>query len=249
MQPRKATTSRRRLAASSRCGPSPCLKHARHGTPVDAALAPSSLQFPGKLSEYGTRLLDQQIWFWGQDVARQSKNLLTDYGFVRLRSEVARVSTCYCAAHRNGFSISLWSWGLFFGDKRLGGVFLRRNSISPFLTQKASLPHPHWPEGVYPPHRSPQSSEEARSALDLLVGVAGWIARFEDWIEAQAGPEYRRACLREWPRSVGTGERPAELWMRLADEVQREHLIAPKGESPARNESAPSSEFEGDYEQ
>lgn len=219
-------TTRLSPAPSGRRLRTPSLPHAENGTRIDEPLGPSSLEIPSDLEALAGRLLDQQLWCWGRDVARREGNLLIDYGFERHVPDGRAVQTSsYSAKHPCGDSLALWSWGLFYGCPACGGLFLRRTSIAPCLTAESTCPHPHWPVGVLPRHRRPRTPEEAVVARTLLVRVARWIGRFEEWIRRTVGSEHRAACLREWHRVIGDSESLAGLWTATAEEIERRATV------------------------
>jgi len=200
------------------------------GTPASGTPEPGSLILDRNLVDFGTRLLDQQLWCWGRDVLHPGRNLLVEYGFTQHRSERPKSSTTsYSATHRCGVRIALWSWGVFFGDQHRGGVFLRRFSFAPQTTPDASLPAPHWPEGWLPPHRPPATAEEVATAAELLSQACLWIAHYESWIADSLGAGYRAGCLRDWRRRVDFAGSLSDAWSGLGQRIRRPNLndIAP----------------------
>lgn len=196
------------------------------GTSISDDLGKSCLELSDPVTKTGTLLLDQQLWFWGQDIVRLGRNLLMEYGFRRERSEEgAARSTCYTLSHATGVRIALWSWGLFFGEATHGGLFVRRSSIQPYLTPSDTFPPLHWTEGTMPRHRCPRTSAEGQLASRLLVRLVRWIARYEDWVVGAAGSEHRKACQQEWRQPVGTPDTVGNLWRGVADDVESESRI------------------------
>jgi hypothetical protein len=74
-----------------------------------------------------------------------------------------------------------------------------------------------WPvflaEGLGP-LREPLRFEEQRAARRAVVMVAEWLARYEEWVLAEVGVDWRRACLvsRRKAPPVRAGELPGAWW-------------------------------------
>lgn len=166
------------------------------------------------------RLLDQQLWCWGQDIERTEGNLLVQFGFRKeLPPEKASGSTAYILSPFPGCQLILWGFGLFFGLQSSGGMFLRRYGFSPVLSQASSFSEKAWCPDRLPNFRRPQSLDE-RALVDRLTGfAASWVAGYEHWVIGNTGLEYRRGCVSRWRKEpVVPAEDMATAWRHLVDE-------------------------------
>ena len=80
------------------------------------------------LTEYAATLLSQQTWCWGQDILRPEGNWLVQLGFQRIEpppeyQDGSSVYFCNLPRERN---IVLRGFGIFFGNRQIGGVYLSR---------------------------------------------------------------------------------------------------------------------------
>ncbi len=106
---------------------------------------------PRPVRRFGGRLMEQQVWCWGRDVEYPDGNLLMQYGFERHRdSDTADRSTCYRLDH-DDLHICLWGFGMFFGSRELGGLYLDRFDFCPTWAPVESLSSQiHWPDELPP---------------------------------------------------------------------------------------------------
>ncbi len=183
----------------------------------------SALQRPvsSAVRRLGRDLLDQQMWCWGYDIRRPAGNLLLTYGFTRYRPwEDQPGSSNYIFRPAPGRQIGLWGFGLFYGDERLGGLFLKRYEFSPKLTLSSQLPLNISKVAEMPASRKPQTQAEVELAHTLLGAVLGWISGYEQWVQAEAGADYRQQSVEAWHRKVAVpaGEMAA-AWQKLAAQV------------------------------
>ncbi len=174
-----------------------------------------------------TDLLNQQIWCWGQDVKYSGGNLLTRYGFQR--KEKPRDSgavSLYRLEISSTVRVILRGFGVFYGDDRWGGLFVRRMGYSPKLTPTSDLPRPAWKAEDLPPLTEPSNADFAR-AQRLLLELIDWIRHYEVWILKTVGINYRRESLIAWnPKDyrVIPTEEMASAWRILGVTVAESNL-------------------------
>lgn len=181
-----------------------------------------------ELQQQGSRLLHQQCWNWGRDVIRSEGNLLLEAGFVRERPpEDEEGATRYILDTPDGCCLILWGFGIFFGGKS-GGIYLGRYQFDPQWTSLEAIRKPIWKPDMIPAPESPPSS---RAPLELMLGVAGRIADYEEWVLSEYGLPYRCEVLSEW-KHAHKGLAPESLptaWRELAGALDERLQTAPAG--------------------
>lgn len=171
---------------------------------------------PTAVQRFGSNLMSQQVWCWGRDVEYRDGNLLMAYGFQRHRdSEDEDRSTCY-RLDRDELHICLWGFGMFFGRRDLGGIFLHRFDFRPRWAPIESLSLAvHWPDEL-PVFGRPQGKSQWSRARALWNVLLVWIADYETWVEGHAGLAYRRECVDTWLRPFVRAEKMANAWQFLS---------------------------------
>ncbi|MDA0659746.1 MAG: hypothetical protein O2931_13045 [Planctomycetota bacterium] len=146
-----------------------------------------------------SELLNQQIWCWGRDIDSSAGNLLIQYGFQRIEKPAeSKAASLYRLDLSSTMRVVVRGFGLFFGDDRYGGLFLRRYQFQPMLTPSSDLQQPAWMPDDLPRLSLPRADEISR-CQSLLVDVIDWISRYESWISEHLGVAYRSETLTTWP--------------------------------------------------
>lgn len=172
---------------------------------------------PAEVRRRGPVLLNQQCWCWGCDIRRTDGNLLIQHGFSRERApEGERGSSMYRLWLSEARVVTLWGFGLWYGEPAHGGIYLSRVSWQPRLTGSAVPICPVWDLGKLPPMAEPVTEAEQASAIHLLAGALDWIADYEQWVVATIGLDYRQHCLLAWSKRTLRAELLAPIWQRLA---------------------------------
>lgn len=177
----------------------------------------------GEPIEMAVALLNQQTWCWGRDVLRSEGNWLVESGFQRLKPPVGRkdCSSVYTLALPRGRCVVLRGFGVFYGDKALGSVFLGRYEFQPKFTPKAMFDYPPWSVEDLPQLRPPTDSHRNRCAL-LMVELIDWIRSYEVTIAERLGIAYRRRTLIQWNngrRPFTPAEKLASAWRELSFQI------------------------------
>lgn len=163
-------------------------------------------------------LLNQQIWCWGQDIEYFDCNLLVQYGFRRIENlEKSNSASLYRLDIAQTARIILRGFGVFYGDCRWGGLFLRRFEFTPKLTPQPDLEQPPWSVGDLPLLVSPSVDQLSHCHL-LLLTLMDWIREYEVWIANRVGIEYRQKTLIDWKpegEEVVAGEEMSVAWRML----------------------------------
>ena len=166
-------------------------------------------------------LLNQQIWCWGRDVEYSGGNLLLRHGFQRIEKPVgSNAASLYRLELSPTSRVILRGFGVFCGDDRWGGLFLRRFGFVPQLTTETELSRPLWSAEDLPPLASPHA-DQVPYCRWLLLTLIDWIRDYEDWIVEREGIAYRAATLLDWNAKNGTvlPEGMASAWRMLAAAV------------------------------
>jgi hypothetical protein len=106
--------------------------HERCAKQASSAAVRRGWCFPQSVQSFGKRLLGQQLWCWGRDIARPQGNLLVEFGFRRHRAnDLDRDgSSCY-RIDADAQHVALWGFGMFYGRRGWGGLYLDRFSFRP----------------------------------------------------------------------------------------------------------------------
>ncbi len=154
----------------------------------------------------------QQVWCWGRDVEHPDENLLIHFGFERHRDRTsADRSTCY-RLDRDQLHVALWGFGMFFGCRELGGLYLNRFQPIPRWAPVESLSLAiHWPDEL-PVFDRPQGAHQWQRARKLWRSSLLWIADYEAWVRATIGLAYRRECVETWLRPFVRAEKMVAAW-------------------------------------
>ena len=192
-----------------------------------AALSPTRrvwMTLSGDYKKRGAALLHQQCWCWGYDVRRQANgaraNLLVELGFERVPApDGAHGATTYRLRQSDGSTVTLWGFGLCYGDEN-GGVFVSRFAFWPRLGETAA-PETAFAAKHLAEFRAARRLNECERALDYFARALGWIAGYEQLAAEVAGASHRAAALEAWSRGVASHkvlapETLSQTWRDLA---------------------------------
>jgi len=125
-------------------------------------------------------LLDQQMWCWGRDIRWPAGNVLLQHGFKRWRPPEGTIG---CTAYQLDLppdrQVVLWGFGLFFGNRADGGLYLERYTFAPLWTKAGDLRAALWRPEDLPELRPPQTVAERTSLVRLLASALRWVAAYE----------------------------------------------------------------------
>ncbi len=174
-----------------------------------------------EIKSLATALFHQQLWCWGRDILHPSGNALLRYGFTRQRPPAdGRGSSEYglqlCPQRR----VTLWGFGLLYGDASAGGLFLKRYGFAPRLLELAETPAHIWQTEQLPALRAPRSLQDRRCAHLLLKDALRWVADYEKWARQELGLAYRQRCLQDWQKAVAGADEIAGAWENLAQLIE-----------------------------
>lgn len=164
-----------------------------------------------------SRLFDQQMWCFGQDICNPQGNLLVRFGFARHRQPATkeRVSA-YSLNPEARSQIVLWGFGLFYGEEGYGGMFLRRFQFRPTWTAAPALTEIVWGPDKLPDLRVAASRKQKACVRRLLAEALSWLAHYEGWVIETVGLAYRQQCVQRWPKAVLDAGSVPDEWRRQA---------------------------------
>ncbi len=167
---------------------------------------------PATVRRFGLKLLEQQLWCWGRDIEYTNENLLMRFGFTRHRdSETNERSSCY-RLDLDELHVALWGFGMFFGRRDLGGLYLGRFEFCPYWAPIESISlSVHWPDEL-PIFARPYGHDQWHRGRKLWSSLLLWISEYERSIVETAGLEYRHQCVASWLRPFVQADRIAQAW-------------------------------------
>lgn len=156
--------------------------------------------------------MEQQVWCWGRDVECSEGNLLMEFGFQRHRDRATvDRATCY-RLDEGELHVGLWGFGMFFGSRQLGGLYLDRFDFRPGWAPIESLSLAiHFPDEL-PVFARPRGQSQWQRARKLWKMALNWIADYESWVRVNLGVVYRRHCVDSWLRPFVRAEKNAAAW-------------------------------------
>ncbi len=135
------------------------------------------------------RCLEQQLWFWGQDVLAPVGNLLVARGFTKWKPRFVPGSSRYRLAWRDRV-IELHSFCAgIYGGGREGFVYVRAHDAA------------YGYRGERPPMPDRYRQERLTPVTERAVAdFAAWVLEYESWVDAVCGTDYRPAVYRRYHR-------------------------------------------------
>jgi len=135
------------------------------------------------------RCLEQQLWFFGQDVLAPAGNLLVRHGFTKWKPPFAPGSSRYRLAWRDRV-IELHSFcvGIYSGGRE-GFLYVRAHDAA------------YGYRGGQPPWPDRYRQEWLRPLPHpACAEFAEWVMEYEQWVEDFCGPRYRPAVYERYRR-------------------------------------------------
>jgi hypothetical protein len=128
-------------------------------------------------------LLNQQLWHWGRDICDPRGNLLLQAGFSQLAPPARCAgSSIYRKQLSRSSGIWLHSYGIFFGQRDLGGIFCRRFRFVPESAQSFELTDLRWT-----PDDADDRFHQAATASDSVRALAAGLCQAASTLESQLG--------------------------------------------------------------
>jgi hypothetical protein len=183
-------------------------------------------------------LLDQQLWYLGQDIRHPDGNALVRFGFERLRSP-GEGTTCYRLAMGGepGVALLCWGFALYVGHHVAdtagcaahpprgptpAGVMLLRHAASARLI---------WPSLCIPLHKPselprldpPRTGLEQVQLSEGVARLARQLQHYETWTEQALGAAHRTRVLAALPRHKRRKFAPVTDLAPLWREVEARH--------------------------
>ncbi|RYG57004.1 hypothetical protein EON80_28730 [bacterium] len=172
----------------------------------------------------GAALMHQQCGLWGYDVRREvggvRQNLLLEIGFERTPPpQGVPGATTYARHEADGSRVTLWGFGMHFGDEA-GGIFLSRFAFWPRYSPLNELAQASSPQPLLETHHVPKRAAECLAATQYFCRALSWIGNYEREVNAHCGVHYRAAALQFWSKSEVADL--ANEWQALARECPGE---------------------------
>ncbi len=183
--------------------------------------------YPRPVRTFAEKLLSQQLWCFGRDIRHESGNLLQRYGFERIRPprRDRHGSTCY-RLDQDGQHIALWGFGVFFGHRRWGGIYVNRFDFRPAWAAVESISLGIHSPASLPSFSRPRGRMQWGRAHRLCRGLMRWFADYEQWVWKEVGLDYRDSCVASWLAPHVSASRMPTAWRLLrtrAWDQGREH--------------------------
>ena len=176
----------------------------------------------GDFKKRGAALLHQQCWCFGFDIRRQLEgqraNLLLELGFEKTSPPSKPGATMYQRREPGGELVTLWGFGMCFGDAN-GGVFVSRFSFWPRLGEVAAPKAAHAPDQLGD-FRAARRLGECECALCYFARALVWLADYEREVERVAGLSHREIALKEWRHAASSPGAIAGQWEHLAKQSE-----------------------------
>lgn len=173
----------------------------------------------GDFKKRGAALLHQQCWCFGYDIRRkigdERANLLLELGFERTAPPTKQIgATMYQRRESNGEIVTLWGFGMCFGDEN-SGVFVSRFSFWPRLGEVAAPKVAHAPTHLAD-FRTTRRLHECEYALCYFARALVWLADYEREVARVAGQSHRETALKEWQHAASAPDAIPSQWEDLA---------------------------------
>jgi len=163
------------------------------------------------------RFFTKQIYAFGKDILYE-KNLLLEYGFTKQRPPNNAQGTSQYSLTEQDDQIILWGFGMIFATKN-DAVFLWRHEFIPKLLSVSSLPSHIWEPEQIPQCTIPNTSNEKRLMLKLVLKSMKWLQRYEEWVLKTAGQPYRDSSLKG--QHLSSPIRLDEKWSKLSEKFPK----------------------------
>lgn len=169
-----------------------------------------------KIRRLGEKLMHHQCWFFGRDIWHTDGNLLIRYGFERFGvPEGKKGGNAYLLQIDSDRQFVIWGFGIFLGDKKRGGVFIKRYDFQPYLTKNSTLKLPISQPSELPFHHLPQTEKDITDGILLTSEIVAQILRYEKWIRRLCGKDWRKKCLQNWSNAEMNIEQIRRGWRKI----------------------------------
>jgi hypothetical protein len=149
--------------------------------------------------ELGEKVLHHQLWFFGKDIWHKDGNLLIRYGFERIGVPDGKDGTNNYRLIINELQeIVLFGFGVFWGDKRFGGIILYRYNCHPKMLKYSTLELPIWQSELLPFCFQPKIETDLNAAKSMFSDFCRWVLQYENRIDETCGKQWRKNCLQDW---------------------------------------------------
>ncbi len=166
--------------------------------------------------DLGEKVLHHQLWFFGKDIWHKDGNLLIRYGFERIGVPDGKDGTNNYRLIINDLQeIVLFGFGVFWGDKRLGGIILQRYNSSPKILNSSTLNLPIWRNELLPFCFQPTNEGDIKTAKLMFNDFCRWILQYEKWVDGVCRNSWRKNCLQDWEKTEMNIKEIRRNWKKL----------------------------------
>ena len=142
-------------------------------------------------------VLQQYLWFLGQDTLNPDDNLLQQYGFAK-----------HPAVNHGGTSRYTFKWGDrtvelhsfcvgIYGNRQNGFLFVRAHDAAYlYLGNQAPLPGHYLDDLIL----HPENDGVMERFLPICSEFLEWLEDYEQWIDSTQGKGYRKNCYKMYHR-------------------------------------------------
>ena len=178
--------------------------------------------FSRKAINFGEKLLHHQLWFFGKDIWHKDGNLLIRYGFERFGVPPKMGGTNnYRLKINDSQEIVLFGFGVFWGDQRFGGIFLKRYEFRPKMVKCPTLKLPIWKKELLPNHFVPLNATDKIASAQMFKDFSEWLGKYESWIDVNCCKSWREDCLAEWDKARLSINRVRQGWKILENNLEK----------------------------
>lgn len=169
-------------------------------------------------------MMSQQLWCWGQDILRSEGNWLVEIGFDRteaLDNQDSGPGSVYTLNLPFTRCVVLRGFGVFYGNCKLGGIYVPRYDFEPLYTEQSSLNRPLWSDADLPCLNVPTELTEEK-CISLTLELIDWIQDYERRITECLGLDYRRRTLTKWDngkRRCVSADEMIPTWQDLSRQI------------------------------
>ncbi len=180
---------------------------------------PTVFKFTRKSRRLMLALFESQMWCWGADIRRPEGNLLTEFGFTKIRPEGCGCGSTHYYFNQDSLSVHLWGFAALFTIPEFGTLTLYRHKWEPRWSKEILNLNNLWRAGDLPRLGMPTDSCDYERAAAIFKEAVSFMARYEVYVKNTVGDRYRADVFRSHPkpRRLYTTSSLVEGWKNFAE--------------------------------